>query len=132
MHPETGAVAVFYIHVEATPIDAPTTWHYFVSTSPQVDGEFYEARFVAVDDNRLRPDMLANRNDPRYRGKGISEAVFKDVAIQSGRTVVSSRKETPDDLAEWRSVSADKLWTKLVARGKATFDPEEGRFTYHP
>jgi hypothetical protein len=130
-HPETGEEVTFYYDFKEEPRqDGLMEWSYHVWAATQRDGDFYEARFVALGEDRVRPDVLENRNDARYCGKGITEAVFEDLVARSNRRLVSSRKIAPDDGREWRTSAADRMWEKLKDRNKATFDPNEGRFIY--
>lgn len=109
----------------------PGTWAYRVRADGSLD--FYEARFVVVGAGVVQPDMLDSHGLPEYRGKGITEAIFARVVLDSGCRLISSTNRGQRNLsAEYRSVSADAVWRRLVQARHAAYDPSIDRYEYIP
>lgn len=122
------------IHSYACTLDdarVPSTWSYHVRADGSRD--FYEGRFVAFGAGVVRPDMLANQGLPEYSGKGITEALFDRVVRDSGCKLISSTSQGQrNGPAEYRSVSADRVWQRLVGKRLAVYDASTDRYEYVP
>lgn len=104
-------------------------WNYHIKHPESHD--FYQGDFTEIGNGKIQPEMLTNQYLPEYKGRGITEALFADVTQKSGLTLVSStNRGTKNFENESRSHPADKVWKRLVASGKATYDIEEDRYTY--
>jgi hypothetical protein len=104
------------------------TWTYRVY-SPQSQ-DFYEARFKKVAPDVILPEVL-DAHDPIFRGQGLTEAVFSRAVGDSGCDLISSTNNGPKySKNELRSADAQAVWTRLLAKGRAQYDPKADRFSF--
>lgn len=104
-------------------------WTYRVSTPGCPD--FYEARFAAVD-GVVQPDVLT-ANHSAYKGKGITEALFFRVVSDTQLTLESGTNHGQRRLRnESRSLDAERVWRRLFAEERASYDVMTDRFTFVP
>ncbi len=105
-------------------------WTYRVTVAGCLD--FYEARFKEVGPDLIQPDVL-DRHHTAFRGKGLAEALFARVVVDSGRTLVSSTNNGAKNFPnEYRSQDAERLWRYLFAEERAEYDESADRFRYYP
>ncbi|AGP39483.1 hypothetical protein [Sorangium cellulosum] len=94
--------------------------------------DFYEARFKQVAAGYIQPDMLDRHHDA-FRGKGITEAIFLRVVQDAGLPLVSStNRGTMNFENEYRTGDAERIWRRLFAEERASYDGKEDRFRFHP
>jgi hypothetical protein len=137
-----GASHSFEVEIEKESRPLGEAWKYTIRATAR-PGHFFQARFAPMSDGRIRPAALDHYGIEEFVAKGIPEAILQDVAARSGRTVVSSTTEgdahesanpyeLDPDAVEFRSPDADKLWKRLLAKQRATYDPVEDRYTFVP
>jgi hypothetical protein len=118
-----GIVRTFYFDVVSETSPDGNEWKYQVHlhNPPRMEeDDFYYAAFRQIGDARVQVVMLS-RNKAHYGGKGITEALFAEVAHRTSLQLVSStnRKSGSD---EYRTVQATRVWNRLVEAKKATYD----------
>ncbi len=136
-----GSSNTFWADVEREPGVFGDWWKYTIRSTSQ-QGHFFQARFKTMSDGRLRPAAIDHYDIDEFVAKGIPEALFDDIAKRSGRAVVSSRRdddggprqigEDDFDNVERRSRAADKMWRRLVAKGRARYETDEDRYVFIP
>jgi hypothetical protein len=67
-----------------------------------------------------------------YRAKGIGDAVLPEIYRITGLRLYSSSNEHRQAKDEFRSLSAGKLWLRLLLEDLASYDPTDDRFTLPP
>jgi hypothetical protein len=91
--------------------------------------DFFFADIRVLDDQRVYVKTIDANLIPALMGRGIPEAIYRDVHRRSGRSVISSRRIHDN---EFRSDWAERSWLGLQRRGNASYDVVEDRFTFMP
>ena len=105
-------------------------WTFFAYTDPRLpSGENYQASFVAdPDDLTIVRSVGMFAHAPEYQKVGLPEATILHAAKVIGRRIVSSRNNEEKSNGEYRSLTAEKVWQRLVSQGLATYDNETDSF----
>jgi hypothetical protein len=96
------------------------------------EDDLYFAEFRFIGSPEVQSMTLNNSGRSHYRGKGITEAVFAEVARLTGLTLVSSSDKYPKLDTERREPEATKVWERLVSDNRARYDSTTDRYTYIP
>jgi hypothetical protein len=105
------------------------TWTYRVRCNPG-DTHSFEMSLEEVDSNTVQIIMMIHYDRPEYAAKGIPDALIAAVATDLNKTVVSS--PTRGRMNVSRNEKATKVWDRLVAAGRATYDKTADVYTYLP
>lgn len=98
--------------------------NYSVSTDPLPPSQESFQIAVKEDENgELQVTQMYHNQEPVYSAKGIPEAAILHISKEKGLTVRSSPGKKRGD--EFRLAGATKVWDRLVAAGKAKYDPDE-------
>ena len=105
-------------------LDGPTsngsrhTYRVHLHNQPNLGDEWFEAAFETGDEqNSLRCHILNHKYYGHYRKMGIPEAVILTVAREKSCKIISS--STYNNGNQFRTVTATKVWERLVSGGKA-------------
>lgn len=103
-------------------------WVYRVRTADGSD--FFEARFLEVDDDSLIVEMVNANSNSEFSATGLPEALYAEVARASQRRLLSATnheasKRFPN---ERREPEATKIWERLTARNQAEYESDTDRY----
>ena len=94
-------------------------WHFAVEAVPRPDSmEIFTMTFKPINETTIRQISITHHHDPAYAAMGIPDAMLPEVKRILGKEVESS---PPDVGGEFRSVDAEKMWTRLVGKGLAEY-----------
>jgi hypothetical protein len=104
-------------------------WDIEVSSIPaSASGVPYQCSLLHHDATTVRQAEMHNNGVPEVSGKGIPDALLPEMAVVLQRTIISSwNKGNPAGI--FRTPDACKVWKRLQANGKATYDPATDIFT---
>lgn len=128
-----GVNRTFYVHAELDNRTEPWALEINIWPTPEVvlgTAPFY-ARFEALDSSTLRIDMIDNNGNEWAKRVSLSEAVLTHVAVEYGKTVVSSRRFV-GGAGEFQTPLADAMWSRLVLNAMAQRDDNAGRYVFQP
>ena len=110
----------------------PAVWIALHRTNPPgPSDDSYTALFIKISaDTLLSFTLLAPERF--YLGKGCTPAVFARVAEETKRKIVSSSNKRSKKFYpnESRNCNAERVWRALLTNDRATYDPEEDRYTF--
>ncbi len=97
-------------------------WNFRVFSVPApASGEFFDLSVAKIVDDMVRVIAVAHHNEPAYVAKGIPEALLPIVKQVLNKQVISS--PTGGQAGNvYRTPAATKVWERLCASGKATYD----------
>jgi hypothetical protein len=99
-----------------------------IEESTDVDAGF-RATAVEVDDQvAISTEMFADRDE--FRTRGLPEALLRELALRSDRTIFSSSNTESAHLlkSEIRTPDSEKVWRRVFAAGNAAYDPTTDRY----
>jgi hypothetical protein len=69
-----------------------------------------------------------------YRQQGLPEALMRELAVRSGKRIISSSNCKSAHLlrGEYRTIEADKVWRRLCQSGEAIYDRSVDRYVLVP
>lgn len=94
--------------------------------------DWFEFSIVKINNATGKVSTMKNNRVPELSGKGITEKLIELAASQFGLTIISSSNNPLHKKleTEWRSIDANKVWDRLQAQNKATYDTELDIYTY--
>lgn len=96
------------------------------------EDHWFDLTLRALDRESLVVVMMQHNWKEWYQAKGIPDALIPALADRLGKMVCSSsnsRKKYPD---ESRNEPASKVWCRIVAVGRATYDSAGDRYVCRP
>jgi hypothetical protein len=111
-------------------LSAAPEWDFRVwSIPPPASGEFFSFSVRELDAQTVRVIAMAHNNEPAYIAMGIPEAIILEAAAVLHRRVTSS--PTAGGAGIWRTPEATKVWERLRAAGRATYNSATDIYSTH-
>lgn len=104
-------------------------WSYRVWL-PADNQRFLYAEIALLDAQTVYVKSIHAHGHAELSSRGIPAAIYRDVTVRSGRTLVSSSNLR--DGEEFRTEDATRSWEGLERRNTATYDLATDRFTFLP
>lgn len=94
--------------------------------------DWFEFSLIRINETTAKIYAMNNNSIPELSGKGIPEKLIEIAASQFNSTIISSSNNPKSKHleTEWRSISANKVWDRLVANNKAKYDSHLDVYTY--
>ncbi len=93
----------------------------------------FRSTAVEIDPtSAISTEMFAESDE--FREQGLPEALIRELALRSGKRIISSSNRQSAHLlrGEYRTIDADKVWRRLVQAGEATYDANVDRYVLLP
>lgn len=94
---------------------------YIYNIPPLPSGEFFDISVEQINDEEVRIIMMNNYNVSEYSGAGIPDYIIPEISKVLRMNVISSSNKDPNSDV-YRTPDATKVWKRLKANGKATYD----------
>ncbi len=102
-----------------------------LAVPPVADAPAFEMTFEPLDDGSVRQVGIFHHGVVAHSAKGIPDAVLPAVADALHKRVVSSPAQAVDTDV-YRTVDAEKMWSRLLGKGIADYDDAEGVYFIDP
>jgi hypothetical protein len=91
----------------------------------------FEMTFEPVDDHTIRQVGIFHHGVPQHRAMGIPDAVLPAVANALSKRIISSPLQAAET-GTYRTVDAEKMWSRLRGKGIALMDEAAGEYFIEP
>jgi len=91
--------------------------------------ESFEFTVEEVGEDTVKVVVMDRHHEPAYSAMGIPERMIQECATTLGKKVISSNNGA-NIPGEFRTPRATKVWERLVAQERATFDEQQDRYTF--
>ena len=123
----------YYEANERTSIAVRRTWFFSVhlcNPPDQARDDFFDLKVMEFNESSVRVDFISNNGREAYRGKGIPEALFKEVTQVLGKEIVSTKVHGNDPEGAYFTIDAEKMWGRLELKHLAKYDASSDRYIF--
>ena len=121
----------FFYNLENSEFDN-TEWIFRIIAEDILNDNPFLFSVKEFDEGNAKVIMMNHHNNVDYIAKGIPEKIIEISAIKLNKSIHSSSNIAEYKIfdGEFRSLSADKVWERLVNKNLAIYNTQTDIFTY--